>query len=263
MQNIKLVACDMDGTLLNNAKQMPKDFIPWVQAHPEVRVVIASGRQYETLRRDMEAVQDSLYFLADNGALVFYQDKLLHSDEMKKEVTRDLLRRIDAMEGVYPILSGAKSAYMRHASPLVEENGDMYYKKMVFEKDLYSCIDSDVIVKIACFFENADAAKRKHEFDGIDESVEAVVSGSEWIDVLNVGVNKGTGVQTIQKKYGILPEESMAFGDFMNDYELLMSCGESYAMENAHPDLKAAAKYIAPSNEEEGVMQILRERFGE
>jgi hydroxymethylpyrimidine pyrophosphatase-like HAD family hydrolase len=50
----------------------------------------------------------------------------------------------------------------------------------------------------------------------------------------------------------------MAFGDYLNDYELLLNCTESYCMENGHPKLKAIAKYTAPSNDEDGVMAILR-----
>ena len=50
----------------------------------------------------------------------------------------------------------------------------------------------------------------------------------------------------------------MAFGDYLNDIELLQSCRYSYAMENAHPDVKQAANFIAPSNEEAGVVQILK-----
>ena len=46
--NIKLVAVDMDGTLLNSKKEMPEEFIPWVKSHPEIKTVIASGRQYYT-----------------------------------------------------------------------------------------------------------------------------------------------------------------------------------------------------------------------
>ena len=49
--NIKLVALDMDGTLLNSKKEKPAEFIPWVEKHPEIKVVIASGRQYYTLEK--------------------------------------------------------------------------------------------------------------------------------------------------------------------------------------------------------------------
>ena len=53
----------------------------------------------------------------------------------------------------------------------------------------------------------------------------------------------------------------MAFGDYLNDLQLLEAVGESYAMENALPQLKAAAKYVAPSNDDNGVLRVIRERF--
>ena len=59
--NIKLVALDMDGTLLNSKKEKPAEFIPWVEKHPEIKVVIASGRQYYTLEKDfMENIKEDL-----------------------------------------------------------------------------------------------------------------------------------------------------------------------------------------------------------
>ena len=50
----------------------------------------------------------------------------------------------------------------------------------------------------------------------------------------------------------------MAFGDYLNDAQMLENCAESYCMENGHPDLKALAKYTAASNDEDGVMQVLK-----
>ncbi len=258
MSDIKLVAVDMDGTLLNNKKEMPGDFIPWVKAHPEICVVIASGRQYETLRQDFIEVENDLYFLADNGSFVYHNNELLYADQMDKTVVHELLRKIDTLYAVTPILCGAKSAYMRPASDSAAANAAMYYKKLIKTEDLYGCIDGDVIPKIACFYEHGDAADRFCEFEGIDDDTVPVLSGDSWIDILHKGINKGTGVRILQEKLGIRPGESMAFGDYMNDYDLLLTCEESYAMENGHPQLKEIAKHIAPSNEEEGVMQVLR-----
>ena len=255
---IRLVACDMDGTLLNDAKEKPADFIPWVVAHPDIRVVIASGRQYATLRADFEEIADRLYYLADNGALVFYRDELLHVDEIDKAIVMDTLARIDGITGMVPIVCGANSAYMRHSSADAEANGHMYYKKLAFVEEFADCVAGDEIVKIACFLEKGDPNDVIRRLDGIDPCLAAVISGDQWIDVLLKGVNKGTGVRAIQEKYGILPEESMAFGDFLNDYELLMACTESYAMANAHPKLKEIAAHETASNEEDGVMKILR-----
>ena len=67
--NIKLVALDMDGTLLNSKKEKPAEFIPWVEKHPEMKVVIASGRQYYTLEKDFMEIRDKLIFIAEMVAL--------------------------------------------------------------------------------------------------------------------------------------------------------------------------------------------------
>ncbi len=107
MNAIRLIAVDMDGTLLNNKKEMPVGFIPWVKAHPEILMVVASGRQYETLRLDMEEIQDSLYFLADNGAFVYYRGEMLFADAIDQSVFYEALQLVDGMPGVVPILCGA------------------------------------------------------------------------------------------------------------------------------------------------------------
>ena len=79
-----------------------------------------------------------------------------------------------------------------------------------------------------------------------------------WIDISNRSVNKGAAVTALLQRLSIPSAHAMAFGDYLNDYTLLQSCGESYAMANAHPDLKAIAKHVTASNDEDGVMKILR-----
>ena len=78
MTDIKLIATDMDGTLLNNRKQLPPDFIPWVKAHPQLLTVIASGRQYYTLYRDFREIGDQLVFIADNGGFIFEKGRMIY-----------------------------------------------------------------------------------------------------------------------------------------------------------------------------------------
>lgn len=65
----------------------------------------------------------------------------------------------------------------------------------------------------------------------ISGDLKAVLSAESWVDVINANVNKGNAIKVIQDIYGISPEECAAFGDYMNDYEMLQNCGESYAME--------------------------------
>ncbi len=263
MSEIKLLAVDMDGTLLDDEKKKPKEFIPWVVSHPEVRVVIASGRQYETLRRDFLELSDRLYFLADNGALVFYKGETVYEDVIADRAYADVMRLAEELkEEAVPIVCGKNSAYMKHATSVAEKNADMYYKKLAFVDDLYDCPKRDAIVKVAFFFEKGNVDEMIARFWGLDQDIVAVRSGDCWVDVMNRGVNKGSGIEAIREKYGIAKEESMAFGDYLNDCELLKAVEESYAMENAHPELKALAKHIAPSNNDNGVMKVIKQVIG-
>ena len=95
---------------------------------------------------------------------------------------------------------------------------------------------------------------------GGDHSV--ILSGANWVDVMKPGVNKGRAMRMLQAIKGVSPDESMAFGDYLNDWELLQSVTESYAMENALEELKKIARHIAPPNDEDGVMRVVKQRFG-
>ena len=104
-----------------------------------------------------------------------------------------------------------------------------------------------------------------HELPALKERLggryAVILSGENWVDVMRPGVSKGRAMQMLQQLKGLTPQECMAFGDYLNDLELLESVSESYAMENALEELKRVAKYIAPGNDENGVMRVIRERF--
>jgi hydroxymethylpyrimidine pyrophosphatase-like HAD family hydrolase len=76
------------------------------------------------------------------------------------------------------------------------------------------------------------------------------------------GVNKGRAMRMLQEIKGVSPDACMAFGDYLNDLEMLQSVTESYAMENALDEIKRVSKHIAPPNDENGVMRVVKERFG-
>lgn len=256
--NIQLVALDMDGTLLDSNKQLPSDFIEWVHSHPSIQTVISSGRQYYNLTSLFESVSDQLIYVSDNGGYVFERGQLIYSNAMTDKDIRECLSLLSDQNGLSLILCGARSAYMYHAPSYIEENAHMYYGHLQFVTDLDAVIGTDCIAKIAIFVDDYKAEEVYRNFPVLNERIAAVLSGDSWIDISNVSVSKGAAVTALLEKLSIPSKEAMAFGDYLNDYTLLQSCGESYAMANAHPDLKAVAKYVTASNDEDGVMKILR-----
>lgn len=255
---IKLVATDMDGTLLDSRKNLPPDFEHWVETHPEIRVAIASGRQYCTLYENFGSVRDRLLYIAENGALVFHLGEALYQNVMDTGDVLECIRIASEIPGVSPILCGVRSAYMVHAGETVEAQAHLYYHRLAFPERLPAAAEADQIVKIALYIENNRAPEMVGRFEGLKPRLLPVVSGPDWIDIANASVSKGAALRSIQTRYNIAPEECMGFGDYMNDYTLLQMCGESYAMANACAGIRAVAKHQTASNDEDGVMAVLR-----
>lgn len=264
---IKFIACDMDGTLLDSNKQMPPDFEEVLDALREKGIIfaISSGRQYDSLNRQFEHIRNKLYIIAENGAAVYdYEGNQLICDPLDGESCVEIISRLINEEDLFLVVCGERSAYGEENNEEILEHVLPYYIKYECVEDVKAAALKDNIFKIAVFDKQGS---QKHCYPLLKDYYDihnVVVSGSDWLDVMKKGVTKGSAIRTLQEKLGIRREECMAFGDFMNDYDMMLECGESYAMENAHPDLKAACKHIAPSNDDNGVMRVIkREILGE
>ena len=256
---IRLITTDMDGTLLNSRKEVPADFIPWVEKHQEVLTVLASGRQYYTLLDDFMEIKDHCVFMAENGAFIVYRDEQIHVDEMADDTVVRCLKKAYSVDEVYPILCGTKSVYYPADLEGIMQPGLVFFhsRKPVIELEEY--IVQDTIIKIAMFVPGRNADEVLSYFTDLPDDVYAVVTGPEWIDIMNRTVNKGNALKLIQKRFSISAEECMGFGDLMNDYEMLQNCRYSFAMENACDGIRKIARYHTSSNDEDGVMKVLRD----
>lgn len=263
---IKLIACDMDGTLLDSQKRLPRGLLPVLRALRArgTAFAVASGRQYAALRRDLEEIADEILFICENGALVMQRDQQVLIDPMEPECLARVLNAMRDVPGVYPVLCRAQVALVeKSGSERFLRDTQPYYKNLELVDDLLRYCDSRDVCKIA-FYDEGDA--QTHEFPLLQRrlggELAVILSGEHWVDVMKPGVDKGAAMRGLQRARGIAPAECMAFGDYLNDMEMLQSVGESYAMQNALPELKAIARHIAPSNDEDGVLRVIRQRFG-
>lgn len=254
---IRLVVTDLDGTLLNSRKEVPAGFEDWVCSHPGIKMVIASGRQYYNIYKLFPKAAEKMIFIADNGGLVADQGEFIYLNTMKREDVNACVERFSVRDGHSVILCGVKSAYVKHGSADLEKNAHMYYERLTFVDDLQGCMERDQIIKLAVFIEDYSAVAYYDGLTDVPEKVNVALSGDCWLDIANKEVSKGVALRFLQERYQIEAAACMAFGDFLNDESMMRQCEESYAMCNGHPGLKEVAKYIAPSNEEAGVMKIL------
>ena len=257
---IKLVAADMDGTLLNSKKELSPKLFPTIERLHEnkIKFAVASGRQYYNLLNIYDELKDEVTFIAENGAIVFDKGENIFYDEMSKEDIINILKAVSKIENAYPVLCGLNSAYIQgNVSDEFERHVDMYYSRCERVPDLFEAINRDHICKVA-IYDSINAETNTYPLlKSFIETHKVSISGHEWVDLMNPTVNKGVAINLIREKYGIGFDETMAFGDYLNDYEMMGSCHHSYAMANAHPLLKEVANFEAPSNDDDGVVVVL------
>lgn len=263
--DIRLIAVDLDGTLLNDRKEIPPDFVPMVNAlHPHgVRFVIASGRQYFNLAAMFESIADKLFFFSENGGLVFDGAENIFCRPLPDDILPELWRTGSAIHAT-TVLCGVQSAYIAsNCGPAGRENTAIYYRKRTFTDDPLAAVADagDSVVKVAVFDPVNAADRCKPHFAPFRDHLKVTLAGQNWIDIMRADVNKGIAIDFLQKRLGLAPDQCMAFGDYPNDLEMIQHVGYGYAMANGHPDLLAAARFRAPSNEDDGVMRVLRETF--
>lgn len=255
--SIKLVAIDMDGTLLNSKKEVPADFEQWVIDHPEIVTVLASGRQFYRLVREFSDINDKLTYVAENGTMVVKDCVCLYQNEIDPDKCRAFVKAMEGRTRQHLVLCGINAAYVCNVTEEQKNNILMYFERLEVVDDYEEAFAKDHMIKMSIYEDDHDAAGCIDDFMNLAD-IAVILAAPEWIDIINKDANKGEGIKVLQQKLGIKREECMAFGDYMNDYEMMSACEESYCMANGCDELKAVAKYITASNDEDGVMRVLR-----
>lgn len=258
---IKLIAADMDGTLLDEHSRLNEEFYEIFEKLKEQNILfaVASGRQYHTLRNNFSPIKDDIAYIAENGSFLEYRGEELLCLTLDMASVREVIRMVRKIEDLEMILCGKRFAYAESTSEGLMAEMDKYYHSSKIVNDLEE-VEDDVFKLSVCHLEG-EAEKYHQLLHPIwKDSFKVTASGKMWIDFNRQDVNKGIGIRLLQEKYGIKPEETMAFGDYYNDIELLGSAYHSYAMENAPHGVKKAARFMAKSNAENGVLEVLKEK---
>ncbi|MBK3515771.1 HAD family hydrolase [Carboxylicivirga marina] len=260
---IKMIVSDMDGTLLNSNKQLPKDFIEVYQLMKAAKIqfVVASGRQYYTLVDEFAHFDHDIAYVAENGGFIHWGNNTQTMKPMKAGDAKEMIETLREQEGVNVVLCGQKGAYVE-AGLSEEFNVELqkYYTKNQVVKNLLE-VDDDILKIAVNDFKNLESSVYPLVKEKFDSDFQISTSSPIWFDVMPKGINKGEAIQLLQKELNILPEECMAFGDYLNDYEMLQSVYHSYAMDNAHPEIKSIARNVTASNDDNGVMEAIRQQL--
>ena len=258
---IKLIATDMDGTLVDNKGKINDKVFDLIHEFDDknVKFVAASGRFYSQLNNNFNKVNGDMILIAHNGAVVKYNNngKTLYTNAIKKEDIQNVMNYKLSLDG-FVFLGGESDAYVINPS---EELLHKFAKSEVPVVVLKSLEDINVpIYKITYYIAEGASDEFVEELrENISDNLEIVVSGYNWVDVMNKGVDKGSAVRILQEKFQVAPKNTMVFGDYYNDLSMFKVAHHSYAMKNAPEDVKKKANFIADSNENDGVYKVLNE----
>ncbi|NLL05817.1 MAG: HAD family phosphatase [Clostridiaceae bacterium] len=258
---IKLIAIDVDGTLLNAEGKLPEGFGELLLRLVDkgVYVAIASGRQYHTLINDFEPYKHQLVFIAENGSIVMHKGKELFFRSLERQKVEGIIRDIRGADKCDIVLCGKKSAYVETLNSEFEAEVRKYYHRCELVEDLL-CVEDDVL-KIA-LYDYIDAQEHSYPIFASKWSKETnvIVSGKHWMDFGRLDVDKGVAIKNLQGMFGVEYNETMVFGDYFNDVPMMEEAYYSYAVENAPEGVRAKARFVAPANSEEGVLKVIYQK---
>lgn len=268
--DIKIIATDMDGTLLNPQGQLDLPRLEKILDQLDqrgVRFVIATGNEVHRMRQLLGHLADRVVLVVANGARIFENDQLIQAqtwdDAMVNRALEFFKDRECQDQFVVTSMNGGfvkeGTVFTQLENFMTPEMIELFYQRMNFVEELESHLFGGVLkMSLVVGEERSDSVLEEINqlFNG---SVQAVSSGYGCIDILQAGIHKAWGLQELLKRWDIKAEEIMAFGDSENDVEMLQLAGIAYAMENADDKAKAVATNFAPSNSQAGVYQVLED----
>lgn len=258
---IKLIASDMDGTLLDENSEVPEETYDLILKLRQLGVhfAVTSGRRYDTLCEFFSPVKDKMDFVASNGAQVFVDGEMVDREVFSHAAVKRLEQVVRQFDCLHLVLYDRTRSFLYDDYETYEREID---KDLPNAERVYKAPGPEVnILKASIYCDNENylmdmsyALTRE-----LGDRFVFAPSGRKWIDPMQVGVSKATGVRQVMDAHGIHPRDVMAFGDAMNDYEILRFVGRSRAMGNARYAIKQIAEETVDTNVNHGVQKAMRE----
>lgn len=256
---IRLIASDMDGTLLDEHSEVPPETYDLILALREkgVHFAASSGRRFDRLCQFFAPVRDKMDFVAANGAQVYVDGELVDREVFSHLGIRRLAKTVGKFESLHMALFDDEKSFLL-------DDEDKFVREI--DKDLpnaeriWYLPGPDVsILKISIYCEDGHVMDYAYALSReLGDEFLFAPSGTHWIDALQRGVNKATGIEQVMAHHGITRDEVMAFGDSMNDYEIIRFVGTGCAMANGRPALKAVANRVIGYSYDQAVQGEMR-----
>lgn len=269
----KLVALDLDGTLLNSKKEISTYNMKVIKKLEDsgIRIVLATGRTFTAAYHYYLELGLNTPIISCNGGFIYNpkNDEVIFGKPIIESSLVNIIELLDKLNIYYQYYS-AKKVYTKRIAFLTEE-----WTKMNLKLSREAQINIEVISKPL-----NEIRKRKEEIYKVlltdkdesvvelvmkelskDKSLEFVVSVGNSLDIMAAGITKGAALERMANFYNIGMEDVISIGDNHNDISMIENAGCGIAMENSETHIKKFADIVAPTNNENGVGVILNEIF--
>lgn len=254
---IKLIASDMDGTLLDSQKNLNSEFNEVLEKISDNDIMFAaiSGRELISLKNVFKDINKDIIYASNNGNLITYKDKVIFENYIDTKMINKIVEIVRKTCKHNTIYCSKDTIYSESIIPVIMAR--KWKLKIKVVRDITKVNDN--ILKVTVFGKGNLIDRYIQKFDILKEELMITPSGTFCFDICTLGGNKKQAIKILQKEFGIKYDETMVFGDHMNDLEMMESAYYSYAMENAKSEVKKKARFIAKANDENGVLEAIKD----
>ncbi len=264
---VKLICSDIDGTLVKDGTfELNTAYYDEIRRLKEKNIYFcaASGRPYSSIKKLFAPVIDDIYVICDNGACVIVEGKPVYMESIDRETSIKIIGEIENIEECHTYVSCVNRGYVdKNAMELYDWLVNGYRIDMeLIEKMPQDLPEDDPILCIEMYHKSE--AEKKAVENGIverwgrEKGLRIGCAGKQWMHINNKGADKGQSLKRLAEIIGVTYDEIMVFGDNINDLGMLAAGRYSYAIGNARQEVMAAAKYVADTNINDGVLKVIR-----
>lgn len=285
----KLVAIDLDGTMLNHYGEISENTKNILSKciNKGINIVLASGRPVDSIKTIAEEIGAKGFFIAGNGAIVYDigQEKIIYENDIKKEKVLEIIKICEENSIAYNVYTEKVIL-----TPGLKFNVLYYYKENLKKEEnkktnisivenMYEYVknlEEEHFLKITICDENSSVfhsiIKKIREIKGIEilevshMSKKVIQQGTEEIpieyfytEITASQVDKWKAIEYLLEKLNIKTEEVMAIGDNINDKQMIENAGLGVVMKGSTPEILQIADIITDTNDNEGVAKALEE----
>ncbi|NMO95353.1 Cof-type HAD-IIB family hydrolase [Paenibacillus lemnae] len=257
----KLVALDVDGTLLNDDHVMTEQNMQTVMeaARQGIEIVLCTGRGPQNTIPFLEKMGLGGYVISHNGAATVEVEtgNIVHQFAMDHMALTPFMEYCRE-KGVHFDINTAFGMYVDSVDALAGPIRYMYEKFLMLPSNLPAWEELEgPVVKFTAFGESHDLDEVFREWSQWTPVYNMLRSGEFFIDLMHEEASKGNALKQLAARRGYKPEEILAIGNYYNDITMLTFAGLGIAMDNSPVEVKAAANEITLSNNEDGVHAAL------